>query len=90
MGLFKSVKAAGKGFAKGYAEAGRPLCFRAGGKQVVCPHCENSLFHERALKVTQINFIFQQPPSAVTALLCAHCSHIQWFGDTLESSEPQR
>ena len=90
MGLFKSIKAAGKGFSKGYAQGGQAQCYKAGGKQVVCPHCENSLFHEHTLTMTEMNLFFRLPPAAVTALLCANCSMIQWFGDELESWEPKR
>lgn len=58
--------------------------FHVEGKQVVCPHCENILFHDRRGSVnTAATELFNLAWSDRQArvLICANCSRMEWFYD---------
>lgn len=64
--------------------------FRAGGKLVVCAHCENILFHKRKVSLnTAFSSLagteFADPHASV--LVCANCSRLEWFNEDLPASE---
>ena len=85
MKIVAGLKAAAKAFAGSKAES-----FRAGGKQVECPHCENILFHKRK---ASLNTAFSSLTNTEWAdrqacvLVCANCSRIEWFYDDLEEEK---
>lgn len=58
--------------------------FRVEGKQVVCPHCENILFHDRKAalntRATELLGVAWTDREA-TLLVCANCTRIEWFLD---------
>ena len=58
--------------------------FSVAGKQVVCPHCGGSTFtsqeilmNTRGATFVKLDFLNH----AAAALVCSHCSHIEWFYD---------
>lgn len=65
-----------------------PARYLAAATEVTCPHCSHTLFRERraqlntaAMSLLDLDWA---NPSATT-LICANCSHIEWFLDS-----PQR
>jgi hypothetical protein len=59
--------------------------FRVEGKQVVCPHCENVLFHDRkaTLNTRASEFFgFAWADRQAKLLICANCTRIEWFADS--------
>jgi predicted nucleic-acid-binding Zn-ribbon protein len=82
--LVSAVKAGVKGVAQGMG----PGSYSAGGIRVVCPHCKNDTFdqHEAQLNTPVATFLnLDWTNKTGTALICANCGLIQWFG-----KEPQR
>lgn len=56
--------------------------FRAGGKQVVCPHCSNVLFEkgEAQLNTQGATFLgLDWLNKSASLLVCTNCGLIQWF-----------
>jgi uncharacterized protein with PIN domain len=56
--------------------------FRVEGKQVVCPQCDNVLFHDRKASLnTAVTEMFNLAWSDREArvLICANCSRLEWF-----------
>ena len=56
--------------------------FRVEGKQVVCPQCDNVLFHNRKASLnTSFTEMFNLAWSDREArvLICANCSRMEWF-----------
>ena len=82
MKIAAGIKAAAKAFVSGpKAES-----FRAGGKIVECPHCENILFHK---KKASLNTAWSSLTGTewmdreACALVCANCSRIELFYEDL-------
>lgn len=83
MNIKRGLKAAAKTLLSGP----RAESFRAGGKLVECPHCENILFHPRKASLNTALSSFTRldwTDHQATALVCANCSRIEWFFDELE------
>jgi predicted nucleic-acid-binding Zn-ribbon protein len=86
-----NVTAGLKAAAKSLVFGPRAESFRAAGKQIECPHCENILFHRRKVS---LNTAFSSLVSLewadreASVLVCANCSRIEWFYDELET-EPR-
>ncbi len=58
--------------------------FRVVDKQVVCPHCENILFHDRKATLnTRASELFNVAwaDRQARVLICANCSRLEWFHD---------
>lgn len=90
MGLFTRFKAAGRGFTKGYKQQTSAEVFRVAGRQVACPHCENTLFLKYTLGVHEYFPLLPETSRGrpVTCLVCANCSRIQWFADDIDGTPP--
>jgi RNase P subunit RPR2 len=61
--------------------------FRVVGKQVVCRHCENILFHDRKASLnTSASELFNVAwlDRQARVLICAHCTRLEWFHDSDE------
>jgi predicted nucleic-acid-binding Zn-ribbon protein len=86
MNIVAGLKAAGKTLASGpKAES-----FRAAGKQIECPHCENILFHKKKVSLNTalsslVNLEWTDREASV--LVCANCSRIDWFYDDLTADK---
>ena len=82
MKIAAGIKAAAKAFVAG-PKAGS---FRAGGKIVECPHCENILFHK---KKASLNTAWSSLTGTewtdreAFVLVCANCSRIELFYEDL-------
>ena len=73
------LKAGIKGFVYGLG----PGQYEAGGKPVVCAHCGAKTFaeHEALLNTTGATLVnLDWLNKSGTALICANCGLIQWFG----------
>jgi hypothetical protein len=58
--------------------------FRVAEKQVVCPQCENILFHDRKASLnTSASELFNVAwlDRQARVLICANCSRLEWFLD---------
>ncbi|MCB8815366.1 hypothetical protein [Desulfosporosinus shakirovi] len=56
--------------------------FRAGGKQVVCPHCSNGLFEKGEAQMNTQGATFlglDWLNKSASLLVCTNCGLIQWF-----------
>jgi uncharacterized protein with PIN domain len=65
----------------------RARSFRVAGKTVVCPHCENVLFHDRKASLkTSASELFNVAwlDRQARVLICANCSRLGWFHDSDE------
>jgi predicted nucleic-acid-binding Zn-ribbon protein len=59
--------------------------FRVEGKQIVCPHCDNVLFHDRKASLnTAASELFNVAwaDRQARVLICANCSRMEWFHDS--------
>ncbi len=86
MNIVAGLKAAAKSIAtKPKAES-----FRAAGKLVECPHCENILFHKKKFSLnTAMSSLTgtEWTDREACVLVCANCSRIEWFYDDLAADE---
>lgn len=82
MNIARGLKAAAKALTAGPQAAS----FRAGGKIVACPHCENVLFHARKASLntalTSLTHL-EWTDREACVLVCANCSRLEWFLDDL-------
>ncbi len=81
--FFDAVKAGVRG-AMSQLGAGR---FRAAGRTIACPHCGGGVFQKRearldtsAASAVGMDWLNE----SATALVCAACGLIQWFGKAPE------
>ena len=84
MKIVAGLKAAAKTLVRGP----RAESFHAAGKQVECPHCENILFHKKKASLnTALSSMTKTEwtDREATALVCANCSHVEWFYDNLRA-----
>jgi predicted nucleic-acid-binding Zn-ribbon protein len=77
-----------KSAAKSLVAGPKAESFRAAGKVVECPHCENILFHKRkiSLNTALSSFIsLEWADREACVLVCGNCSRIEWFYDDIKS-----
>ncbi|WP_427854240.1 hypothetical protein [Desulfosporosinus orientis] len=77
--FFDGLKLGKKAFKQALDKKGE---FRAGGKQVVCPHCSNVLFEkgEAQLNTQGATFLgLDWLNKSASLLVCTNCGLIQWF-----------
>jgi len=79
-----NIAAGLKATAKSLTTAPKAESFRAGGKPIECPHCENILFHK---KKASLNFAMSWAKRQATVLVCANCSRLEWFYDDVEEEK---
>jgi hypothetical protein len=75
---------------KGVAGAFKPDTYIAGGKKVICSHCNGETFSkQQAMLNTRAAtfFNFDWTDKSGTALICENCGLIQWFGKSPEKIE---
>ncbi len=85
-----NISAGLKAAAKSLVNGPRAESFRAGGKQVVCPHCENILFHRKKISMhTAFSSLvnLEWTDGEANVLVCANCSRIEWFYDNVETEK---
>jgi predicted nucleic-acid-binding Zn-ribbon protein len=87
MKIVAGLKAAAKALAKGpNAES-----FRADGKIIVCPHCENTLFRKKKVSLNtawSAMASIEWTDHEACVLVCANCSRMEWFYDDLKPEKP--
>lgn len=77
--FFEGLKRGTKAFKQALDKKGE---FLAGGKQVVCPHCNNVLFEkgEAQLNTQSATFLgLDWLNKSASILACTNCGLIQWF-----------
>jgi uncharacterized protein len=75
-----------KAAAKALVAGPKAESFRAGGKLIECPHCENVLFHKKKISLnTAFSSLanLEWTDREACVLVCANCSRIEWFYDDL-------
>lgn len=83
MKITAGLKAAAKSLVAGR----KAESFRACGKLVECPHCENILFHKRKVSLSSAFSALtntEWTDKEASVLVCANCSRIEWFYDDLD------
>lgn len=86
MNIVKGLKAA----AKAFVSTPRGQSFHAAGKQVVCMHCENILFHKQKASLNRALSSLagtEWLDKEACILTCANCSRLEWFYDDLKADE---
>lgn len=64
--------------------------FRVSGKQIKCLHCENILFHKKKASLNSARSSLSNTEwfdHEACILVCANCSHIEWFFDDIVSEK---
>jgi uncharacterized protein len=82
MKITRGLKAA----AKALVAPAKADSFRAGGKLVECPHCENTLFRKRKASLnTALTSLtsMEWTDAEACVLVCANCSRMEWFYENL-------
>jgi hypothetical protein len=72
---------------KGFHDAFAPCGYTAGGKRVRCFHCDGEVFteHEALLNTTGATAVgLDWLDKSGTALMCANCGFLLWFGKKVE------
>jgi uncharacterized protein len=68
----------------------QPGGYYAGGKKVICPHCQHDQFESQSSLVNTRGLTFFKLDwlnAAATTLSCSNCGLIQWFGIQPERSD---
>ena len=88
MGNFvDGLKRGAKAFKESFDKKGE---YNAGGKRVVCPHCNNVIFDkgEAQLNTQSATLVgLDWLNKSAVVLVCANCGLIQWFGNEPEKIE---
>jgi predicted nucleic-acid-binding Zn-ribbon protein len=68
--------------AKAFKDSMGPGQYTAGGKVVLCPHCEGNTFVEGSAQLNTSGMTFLNldwANKSATTLACTNCGRIQWF-----------
>jgi hypothetical protein len=86
MNIKRGIKAAAKALVSGP----RAKSYRAGGKLIECPVCENTLFRMRKASVSTAWSALtgmEWTDHEASILECANCSRMEWFYDEPEAEK---
>lgn len=79
MGIWEGLRRGAKAIVGGQ----EPASFVAGGRPVVCPHCQSAGFFEGRALLNTFGMTFLNLDWAnkeATTLMCGQCGLVQWFG----------
>ena len=79
MGIWEGVKRASKTLVDGPP----PAKYFAGGKQIVCEHCDHDQFDEGKAQLNTVGMTFlgmDWANKTATTLMCDACGRIHWYG----------
>jgi hypothetical protein len=87
---FMKIIAGLKAAAKSLAAQPKAESFRVAGKQIECLQCENILFHKKKASLNTARSSLSNTEwydHEACILVCASCSHIEWFYDDIVSDK---
>ncbi len=83
-GLFSAIK---RGFRAASNSQG-PQAFQVAEKQVICNHCNNSLFYQSNALMNTAGLTFMNldwANKSANVLTCSNCGNALWFKNTVYS-----